>query len=70
VLFNGQPLANAEITATYDYYNYKTANAGNALRYRYGGQAGAARKSKISNPHDGLPADSRGDKDRAAPCNR
>ncbi|MDR2393374.1 MAG: DUF4198 domain-containing protein [Treponema sp.] len=27
VLFNGQPLANAEIAATYDYYNYKTANA-------------------------------------------
>jgi hypothetical protein len=27
VLFNGQPLANADIAATYDYYNYKTANA-------------------------------------------
>ncbi|MDR3115502.1 MAG: DUF4198 domain-containing protein [Treponema sp.] len=27
VLFNGQPLAHAEIAATYDYYNYKTANA-------------------------------------------
>ncbi|MDR0563022.1 MAG: DUF4198 domain-containing protein [Spirochaetaceae bacterium] len=27
VLYKGQPLANAEIAATYDYYNYKTANA-------------------------------------------
>lgn len=27
VLLNGQPLANAEISATYDYYDYKTANA-------------------------------------------
>ena len=27
VLFKGAPLANAEIAATYDYYNYKTANA-------------------------------------------
>jgi uncharacterized GH25 family protein len=27
VLYKGQPLANAEISATYDYYNYKTANA-------------------------------------------
>jgi uncharacterized GH25 family protein len=27
VLYNGQPLANAEIQATYDYYDYKTANA-------------------------------------------
>jgi uncharacterized GH25 family protein len=27
VLYNGQPLANADIQATYDYYNYKTANA-------------------------------------------
>ena len=27
VLYNGQPLANAEIAATYDYYNYKTENA-------------------------------------------
>ena len=27
VLFNGEPLGNAEIAATYDYYNYKTENA-------------------------------------------
>jgi uncharacterized GH25 family protein len=27
VLYKGQPLANAEVSATYDYYNYKTANA-------------------------------------------
>jgi uncharacterized GH25 family protein len=27
VLYKGQPLANAEIAATYDYYDYKTANA-------------------------------------------
>lgn len=27
VLYNGQPLANADIQATYDYYDYKTANA-------------------------------------------
>ncbi|MDR3302267.1 MAG: DUF4198 domain-containing protein [Spirochaetaceae bacterium] len=27
VLYKGQPLPNAEISATYDYYNYKTANA-------------------------------------------
>jgi uncharacterized GH25 family protein len=27
VLYKKQPLANAEISATYDYYNYKTANA-------------------------------------------
>jgi uncharacterized GH25 family protein len=27
VLYKGQPLANAEISATYDYYNYRTANA-------------------------------------------
>ncbi|MDR2633016.1 MAG: DUF4198 domain-containing protein [Treponema sp.] len=27
VLYNGQPLANGEIAATYDYYNYKTPNA-------------------------------------------
>jgi uncharacterized GH25 family protein len=27
VLYQGQPLANAEISATYDYYDYKTANA-------------------------------------------
>jgi uncharacterized GH25 family protein len=27
VLYKGQPLANAEISATYDYYDYKTANA-------------------------------------------
>jgi uncharacterized GH25 family protein len=27
VLYGGQPLANAEIQGTYDYYNYKTANA-------------------------------------------
>jgi uncharacterized GH25 family protein len=26
VLYQGQPLANAEISATYDYYNYKTAD--------------------------------------------
>jgi uncharacterized GH25 family protein len=27
VLYRGQPLANADVQATYDYYNYKTANA-------------------------------------------
>jgi uncharacterized GH25 family protein len=27
VLYKGQPLANADIWATYDYYNYKTMNA-------------------------------------------
>ncbi|GHV82946.1 nickel transporter [Spirochaetia bacterium] len=27
VLYKGQPLTNAEISATYDYYNYRTANA-------------------------------------------
>jgi uncharacterized GH25 family protein len=27
VLYKGQPLANADISATYDYFNYKTANA-------------------------------------------
>ncbi|MDR2491085.1 MAG: DUF4198 domain-containing protein [Spirochaetaceae bacterium] len=27
VLYKGAPLTNAEIAATYDYYNYKTANA-------------------------------------------
>jgi uncharacterized GH25 family protein len=27
VLYKGQPLTNTEIQATYDYYNYKTANA-------------------------------------------
>jgi uncharacterized GH25 family protein len=27
VLYQGQPLADAEISATYDYYDYKTANA-------------------------------------------
>jgi uncharacterized GH25 family protein len=27
VLYQGRPLANAEVSATYDYYNYKTANA-------------------------------------------
>jgi uncharacterized GH25 family protein len=27
VLYRSQPLANAEISATYDYYNYKTADA-------------------------------------------
>jgi uncharacterized GH25 family protein len=27
VLYRGQPLANAEVSATYDYYDYKTANA-------------------------------------------
>ncbi|GHV81371.1 nickel transporter [Spirochaetia bacterium] len=27
VLYQGQPLANAEVSATYDYYDYKTANA-------------------------------------------
>jgi uncharacterized GH25 family protein len=27
VLYKGRPLANAEISATYDYYDYKTANA-------------------------------------------
>jgi uncharacterized GH25 family protein len=27
VLYNGQPLANAEITATWDYFNYKVQNA-------------------------------------------
>jgi hypothetical protein len=27
VLYKGQPLANAEVSATYDYYDYKTANA-------------------------------------------
>ncbi|MDR3161892.1 MAG: DUF4198 domain-containing protein [Spirochaetaceae bacterium] len=27
VLYNGQPLANAQISATWDYFNYKTQNA-------------------------------------------
>jgi uncharacterized GH25 family protein len=27
VLYNGQPLSNASVWATYDYYNYKTMNA-------------------------------------------
>jgi uncharacterized GH25 family protein len=27
VLYRGQPLANAEVSATWDYYNYRTANA-------------------------------------------
>jgi uncharacterized GH25 family protein len=27
VLYKGQPLANAEVSATYDYYDYKTENA-------------------------------------------
>jgi uncharacterized GH25 family protein len=27
VLYDGQPLTNADVRATYDYYNYKTANA-------------------------------------------
>jgi uncharacterized GH25 family protein len=27
VLYNGQPLANADVSATYDTFNYRTANA-------------------------------------------
>jgi hypothetical protein len=27
VLYKGEPLANADVSATYDYFNYKTANA-------------------------------------------
>jgi uncharacterized GH25 family protein len=49
VLYKGQPLTNAEIAATYDYYNYKTANA-----YAQTGTTDAKGEVSFKIDHSGL----------------